>query len=188
MVQISYDPQFAFSYISCTKGRSRITSGHMIANRGIFPIVVTLSLLAILFLCSVPTGAQNTADREEWLSLFNGKDLNNWILKIRDMSRGRTLGNRFRVNNGMIQVRYNKYTAFEEQFGHLFYKEPFSHYRLRVEYRFVGEQATGSAGVGHPKQWCDAPFAGSQDDAGRPGLPDFHRVSVPWRSQQRDGA
>jgi hypothetical protein len=44
----------------------------------------------------------------------------------------------------MLKVRYDRYDAFNEQFGHLFSKEPFSHYRLRVEYRFVGEQAPGA--------------------------------------------
>ncbi len=29
------------------------------------------------------------------------------------------------------------------KFGHLFYKTPFSHYRLRIEYRFVGDQCPG---------------------------------------------
>jgi hypothetical protein len=52
-------------------------------------------------------------------------------------------GETFRVNNGAIEVRYNEYTTFNEQFGHLFYKQPFSHYRLRVEYRFVGNQVPG---------------------------------------------
>lgn len=33
-----------------------------------------------------------------------------------------------------------------EKFGHLFYKEPFSHYLLRVEYRFVGDQVENGPG------------------------------------------
>src|SRR6266404_4019048 len=32
---------------------------------------------------------------------------------------------------------------FDGRFGHLFYKEPLSHYQLRVEYRFVGDQVPG---------------------------------------------
>ena len=42
-----------------------------------------------------------------------------------------------------IKVSYDKYGEFGGRFGHLFYKDEFSHYRLRVEYRFVGQQATG---------------------------------------------
>jgi hypothetical protein len=32
---------------------------------------------------------------------------------------------------------------FNGEFGHLFYKEPFSYYRLVAEYRFVGSQVSG---------------------------------------------
>ena len=116
---------------------------HMTTKPG---ILVTLLLVGVVFLClwSSPTVAQSNADREEWISLFNGKDLNDWIIKIRGHEVGENFGNTFRVNNGMIEVRYDKYTTFDNQFGHLFYKQPFSNYRLRVEYRFVGEQVPGA--------------------------------------------
>jgi hypothetical protein len=117
---------------------------HMTTKPGI--LLVTLLLASVVFLClwSSPTVAQSNADREEWISLFNGKDLNDWIIKIRGHEVGENFGNTFRVNNGMIEVRYDKYTTFDNQFGHLFYKQPFSNYRLRVEYRFVGEQVPGA--------------------------------------------
>jgi hypothetical protein len=38
---------------------------------------------------------------------------------------------------------YDRYERFDGRFGHLFYQESFSHYRLRLEYRFVGEQCPG---------------------------------------------
>jgi len=50
----------------------------------------------------------------------------------------------FRVVDGLLTVSYDGYDAFDERFGHLFYETPFSHYLLRVEYRFVGEQAAGA--------------------------------------------
>jgi len=43
-------------------------------------------------------------------------------------------------------VAYDQYEKFDNRFGHLFYKDPFSHYRLRVEYRFAGEQTSGGPG------------------------------------------
>ena len=49
-------------------------------------------------------------------------------------------GNTFRVENGVLKVAYDQYDTFGNRFGHLFYKTPFSHYVLAVEYRFVGEQ------------------------------------------------
>lgn len=76
-----------------------------------------------------------------WVALFNGKDLTGWTPKIRGYRLGENFGNTFRVEDGLLKVRYDAYDAFDERFGHLFYAQPFSHYRLRVEYRFVGEQA-----------------------------------------------
>ena len=95
-------------------------------------------------LWSTVSEAQNDPNREEWISLFNGRDLKDWIVKIRRHETGVNFGDTFRVEDGVIKVRYDRYGAFDEQFGHLFYKEPFSYYRLRVEYRFVGEQAPGA--------------------------------------------
>ena len=34
--------------------------------------------------------------------------------------------------------------TFDEQFGHLFYKDKFSHYIIAAEYRFVGQQVAGA--------------------------------------------
>lgn len=83
----------------------------------------------------------------EWVSLFNGKDLTGWTPKIRGYELGENFANTFRVENGAICVSYDGYTGnFDGRFGHLFYKEPFSNYVLRVEYRFVGDQMAGGPG------------------------------------------
>src|SRR5512138_1561993 len=77
---------------------------------------------------------------EQWRPLFNGKDLTGWTPKIKGYDLGDNHANTFRVENGAICVRYDGYKQFDNKFGHLFYKEPFSNYVLRVEYRFVGSQ------------------------------------------------
>ncbi len=87
------------------------------------------------------------AAEEGWTPLFNGKDLDGWIPKIKGYPAGENFANTFRVEDGMIKVRYDGYGgAFQNRFGHLFYKAPFSHYILRIEYRFVGEQLPDGAG------------------------------------------
>ena len=87
------------------------------------------------------------ADQEEWIQLFNGKDLDGWIPKVRGHDAGDNFGNTFRVANGAMQVGYEAYGEdFGERFGHIFYERPFSYYRLAVEYRFIGEQAPGGPG------------------------------------------
>jgi hypothetical protein len=80
---------------------------------------------------------------EKWIQLFNGKNLKGWTPKIRGYKLGENFGDTFRVENGVLKVSYDKYQAFDNKFGHLAYEKPFSHYRLRVEYRFVGDQVPG---------------------------------------------
>ncbi|MCW3119111.1 MAG: hypothetical protein JWM28_3193 [Chitinophagaceae bacterium] len=83
--------------------------------------------------------SQKEKNQEEWISLFNGKDLHDWIVKIHHHETGDNYGNTFRVEDGIIKVRYDQYDKFNERFGHLYYKQPFSYYHLRFEYRFTGE-------------------------------------------------
>jgi hypothetical protein len=83
------------------------------------------------------------ADKEDWQVLFNGKDLNGWTPKISKHELGDNFGKTFRVENGLLEVRYDKYKNFDGQFGHLFWKDPYSYYRIAVEYRFVGQQLAG---------------------------------------------
>lgn len=79
---------------------------------------------------------------EEWRPMFNGKDLADWTVKIKGHEAGDNFGDTFRVEDGLLKVRFDQYEGpFKRRFGHLFYKEPMSHYRLRVEYRVVGQQA-----------------------------------------------
>jgi hypothetical protein len=93
----------------------------------------------VLILPSI--GAAQTDD--DWISLFNGVDLSGWTPKIRHYAAGENFGNTFRVDDGLLTVSYDQYANFDESFGHLFYDQPFSHYRLIVEYRFTGEQLVG---------------------------------------------
>ena len=101
-----------------------------------------------LDLMKQPQNQTPSADlaKGQWHQLFNGQDLSGWTPKIRGFPLGENFANTFRVQDGMIQVRYDGYEQFQERFGHLFYKHTFSKYRLRIEYRFVGNQATGGPG------------------------------------------
>lgn len=89
--------------------------------------------------------AQDTTP--EWQQLFNGKDLKDWKVKIREHPAGDNFNNTFRVVDGNIQNNYDQYNdEFKERYGHLFYKKPFSDYLLGVEYRFKGEQIKDGPG------------------------------------------
>ena len=100
-------------------------------------------LLLAFALVAVAAYAQEPTATEGWIQLFNGKDLDGWKPKIKGYDLGDNFGDTFRVEDGILKVSYDKYSKFDSKFGHLFYKTPFSHYRLRIEYRFVGKQCPG---------------------------------------------
>ncbi len=97
-------------------------------------------LSATVMLLAVGAFAQKTSD-ENWIQLFNGKDLNDWHVKINGYELDDNFGNTFYVEDGLMKVKYDEYDKFDDRFGHIFYKKPFSYYKIAVEYRFVGEQA-----------------------------------------------
>lgn len=97
-----------------------------------------LIIIAILIYTSCVT-TKNEADNKDWQTLFNGKDLKNWMVKIFHHEVGDNYGNTFRVEDGIMKVRYDQYDSFNNRYGHLYYDTPFSYYHFKVEYRFVGE-------------------------------------------------
>lgn len=103
---------------------------------------INLSLIAALSFLFV----SQAAAQKGWTNLFNGKDLKDWNIKISKHDYNDNYANTFRVEGGLIKVNYDGYESFDQQYGHIFYKKPFSYYLLRVTYRFVGEQAKGGEG------------------------------------------
>ncbi|MDN5200249.1 DUF1080 domain-containing protein [Fulvivirgaceae bacterium BMA10] len=100
--------------------------------------------LASIFSCT--NEKREDPNKEEWLSLFNGKNLDKWTPKIVGYEAGVNHKNTFLVEDSLLKVRYAKQDTFKNEFGHLFYADKYSHYRLRATYRFVGEQMTGGPG------------------------------------------
>jgi hypothetical protein len=87
-----------------------------------------------------------------WISLFNGENLDGWTIKMTHHELGENYLDTFRVQDGLLQVRYDRYGRFGGEFGHLFYtgfQRVFSYYRLHIEYRIVGTQITGGPDWGY---------------------------------------
>jgi hypothetical protein len=97
----------------------------------------------MLLAASCGSGTTNKSEKEEWIQLFNGTDLSGWDIKIKGYKLNNNYKNIFRVEDGIMKVRYEGIDTFRNEFGHIFYKEPFSRYKLRIEYRFTGEQVPG---------------------------------------------
>lgn len=100
-------------------------------------------LTGCLVLVSLITSAQSESSSGKWQKLFNGKDLRDWKIKIKNHPLNENYGNTFRVENGVMKVSYDQYDSFKQQFGHIYYKQKFTAYLLVVEYRFTGEQVKG---------------------------------------------
>lgn len=94
-----------------------------------------------LFLLSAAAMAQPA--KEDWETIFNGRNLDGWVVKLAFHDVGDNFGDTFRVEDGVIRVAYDKYPEFGARFGHLFFKRKLSHFKLRLEYRFYGEQIKG---------------------------------------------
>lgn len=105
-----------------------------------FAFLVSLLLLAG---CSV----KPTTGQEQWISLFNGQNLDGWTVKIAGFPVGENYANTFYVEDGLLKVSYAGYeNGFNDHYGHIYTNDEYSHYKLRVEYRFTGQQAEGGPG------------------------------------------
>ncbi|HKG96079.1 MAG TPA: DUF1080 domain-containing protein [Gemmatimonadaceae bacterium] len=111
-----------------------------------------LLLAAALGCASAPRGAATDPDAREWVQLFDGRSLDGWAPKFKGYELGVNFNDTFRAEDGLLKVRYDKWSGFHGEFGHIFYtKRPFSYYVVAVEYRFVGEQV---AGAGPELSWA----------------------------------
>jgi len=98
-----------------------------------------------------PSAKITDAPAGDWIQMFNGKDLSGWDIKFAKHELNDNYLNTFRVEEGLLKVRYDKWMAFNGEFGHIFYKQPFSYYLVAAEYRFVGNQVTGA---GNALSWA----------------------------------
>jgi hypothetical protein len=120
--------------------------------RGMFRLALVMAVL--LAGPSMPARQSAVeADKKDWVQLFNGRDLKDWTIKFAHHDLGENVNDTFRVENGLLEVRYDKWSTFNGEFGHIFYNQPFSYYLLAAEYRFVGDQvAAAGPGLGWAKR------------------------------------
>ncbi len=104
-----------------------------------------LSILILLMVINcTPTDKKNIDEQENWIPLFNGIDLSGWDIKIASHQLNDNYKNTFRVEDGMLRVMYDEYETFENNFGHIFFNTPYSYYKLRLQYRIIGDKTPGS--------------------------------------------
>jgi len=101
--------------------------------------------LIFLFLILILTGSckNSTKESENWIPLFNGKDLTGWDIKITGYPLNENYKNIFSFEDSVLKVSFDQLDSFRGEFGHIYYKQKFSNYKLRLQYRFTGEQCPG---------------------------------------------
>jgi hypothetical protein len=100
--------------------------------------LLIITLLAIQGITMAQTKVNNKIKDEKIISgdiiLFNGKDLSNWVFKLKDPSIDPA--SVFTIRNGVIHITGNP-------FGYMRTKDTYSDYNLHVEWRYPSE-ATNS--------------------------------------------
>ncbi|TLP81438.1 DUF1080 domain-containing protein [Maribacter sp. ACAM166] len=111
---------------------------------GRYTLFITV-IITVLLLLSCNEESTDSG-KEEWIAVFNGTNYDDWTPKFAGYELGVNHKDRFVYEDSLLSVRYTKTDTFNGNFGHLYYKEKFSHYKLRAKYRFVGEQMTNGPG------------------------------------------
>ncbi|CAN5508610.1 DUF1080 domain-containing protein [soil metagenome] len=105
--------------------------------------------LAVVFFFAACQTAKPVISEEEWVPLFNSKDLTGWDIKIAGHDLNDNFNNTFYVKDSMLVVDYSGSDKFIKEFGHVYYNQPFSYYKIRVQYQFWGKQLTGGPGYAY---------------------------------------
>jgi len=105
-----------------------------------FHTIMLLTALACMI--TMPVIAQSGKQDNKEVRLFNGRDLSNWVFRLKDPSVDPA--DVFRVENGVIRIKGNP-------FGYMRTKESYSDYKLHAEWRWPSE-ATNSGIFVHAQQ------------------------------------
>lgn len=108
-------------------------------------ILLILVIFGIFSCKSEKQAPIKTVNNEEWISLFNGKDLSNWTIKFTGENLNENYKETFIVEDSMIRIKYDNYENFNDKFAHMYYNTPFSYYKLKFDYRFTGKQTEGGS-------------------------------------------
>jgi len=102
-----------------------------------------LPCVFLILVLSCKTNKTNI-EKENWIEIFNGVNLNGWIMKFSGCELNENYLSTFIVEDSILKISYENYEAFNNRYGHIFYEVSYSHYRLKLEYRFVGDKLPDS--------------------------------------------
>src|SRR5687768_17908205 len=77
-------------------------------------LLLTVNLVA-LAACARQQSSSATPVASDWRQLFNGRDLDGWAIKFKGYPLGENVHNTFRVQDRLLQVRYDRWTGFRSE-------------------------------------------------------------------------
>ena len=101
-----------------------------------------ICFLIVVVGCNNPDNSKT----ENWEILFNGIDLKDWKIKFANQNLDINYKNTFQIEDSILKVVYDNYDNFDNNYAQIYYKKPYSYYKLKFDYRFTGIQTKGGAG------------------------------------------
>ena len=83
---------------------------------------ITLLSLGACSQTEVVQEESNDPDREEWVSLFNGENLDGWTVKIAGHEVGDNYADTFRVEDGILRAAYDAKASGASEPQRLFFR------------------------------------------------------------------
>lgn len=102
-------------------------------------IRVKMKLRDVLLFLSIAASSTASAQAADFVSLYNGKDLSGWTVKIHGHAVGDNFAGTFRAEPDRLRVDYSDYPSFNLRFGHLYTQKSYQDFHLKLEYRFYGD-------------------------------------------------
>lgn len=102
-------------------------------------IIALCLLLFFSAACVNKLAKSNSANTEVWENLLDKNHINKCNIKIRGEAYNYNYLNTFKVTDSIIEVSYDNYKEFIQKFGHIFYQDSLSYYKLQFEYFIQGE-------------------------------------------------
>jgi hypothetical protein len=124
--------------------KKSIHEDRKIRGQKILMQIRTILILCLLVCCTVGLrgyGAEQEATKSStgkslWKPLFNGQNLDGWDTVLRESGKNQDPTRVFQVHDNLIHIYKDHVAGAAVPLGYLVSKEDYSHYHLRLEYRW----------------------------------------------------
>lgn len=90
----------------------------------------------VVFVLNFPEVGNSAENGSNWITLFNGKNLDGWSIQLRDQDKNEDPNHLVQVDHGVLHFYKDAQAGSEQPFGYLATAKEYSSYRLRLEYKW----------------------------------------------------